>query len=145
MSLTEQIARSTLRQVVEAWDGNIPTWNDFKVALAENKVEVNQNIASQAIYMDGMPKEYFIIYGVITLCVGFLVFPATVVYWIFADISAWWILLSLFFAIVFIRVSRNGHCDGILQAAKNNEKIYYDLFSTGAFRFFPEKQPEHTT
>ena len=90
--------------------------------------------------MKGIPLAYFIIYGVITLWLGFLLFPAIIIAWFFLDFSAWWILGSLFAAWFLVKVSREGHCEGMKHGAERSEKLYEILVSNGAFLFGPEAQ-----
>ena len=90
--------------------------------------------------MKGIPIAYFILYGVITLWLGFLLFPATLIAWFVLDFSAWWILCSFFAALFLVKVSRSGHCEGMMHGAERNEKLYELLVSNGAFLFSPEEK-----
>ena len=137
MDINEQIAESAVKELKEIWGGTLPTWKDFKKASKNGRVRANKTVAAQAIHMKGIPKAYFIIYGVITLWLGFLIFPATLIAWFFMDFSAWWILGSSFAAWFLVKVSREGHCEGMKHGAERNEKFYEILVNNGAFLFGP--------
>jgi|LGVF01.1.fsa_nt_gb hypothetical protein len=139
MDMNEQIAQSAVQDLKEMWGGNLPTWEDFKKASKNGRVRANKTVAAEAIHMKGIPKAYFIIYGVITLWLGFLIFPATLISWFFMDFSAWWIFGSLFAAWFLVKVSRDGHCEGMKHGAERNGKFYEILVSNGAFLFGPDQ------
>ena len=137
MDINEQIAQSAVQDLKEMWGGNLPTWEDFKKASKNSRVKVNKTVAAEAIHMKDIPKAYFIIYGIITLWLGFIIFPVTLVLWFFMDFSALWILGSLFAAWFLVRVSREGHCEAMKYGAERNEKFYEILVNNGAFLFGP--------
>ena len=139
MDINEQIAESAVKELKEMWGGNLPKWEDFKKASKNGRVRANKTVAAQAIHMKGIPKAYFIIYGVITLWLGFLIFPATLIAWFFMGFSAWWILGSFFAAWFLVKVSREGHCEGMKHGAERNEKFYEILVNNGAFLFSPDQ------
>lgn len=139
MDINEQIAQSAVQDLKEMWGGNLPTWEDFKKASKNGRVRANKTVAAEAIHMKGIPKAYFIIYGVITLWLGFLIFPATLILWFFMDFSAWWIIGSLCAAWFLVKVSREGHCEGMKHGAERNEKFYEILVNNGAFLFGPDQ------
>jgi len=140
MGINEQLAQSAVKELETMWGGNLPTWDDYKKAARSGRVRTNKTLAAQAIGMKGMPKAYFIIYGIITLWLGFLIFPATAIAWFFMDFSAWWILGALAASWFLVKVSREGHCEGIKHAAEKNEELYKILVRNGAFLFKPESQ-----
>ncbi len=88
--------------------------------------------------MKGIPKAYFVLYGMVTLWTGFLIFPAVLISWIFMDFSAWWILGSIFVAWFLVKVSREGHCEAMKHGAERDKKLYELLINNGAFLFSPE-------
>jgi len=139
MSIDEQIAESAVKELKELWGGNLPNWEDYKRASKNGRVRANKTVAAQAVHMKGIPLAYFIIYGVITLWLGFLLFPATIIAWFFLDFSAGWILGSLFAAWFLVKVSREGHCEGMKHGAERSEKLYEILVSNGAFLFGPDQ------
>ena len=48
-----------------------------------------------------------------------------------------WILASFLAAFFLIRLSREGHCEGMMHGAEKNEDLYYFLVKNGAFLFSP--------
>lgn len=140
VGINEQIVESTVKEMKEMWGGNLPSWEDYKKASKKGRVRANKTLAAQAINMKGIPKAYFIIYGVITLWLGFLIFPAILVTWLFMDFSALWILGSLFAAWFLVKVSREGHCEGMKAGAERNKEFYEILVGNGAFVFEPDMQ-----
>lgn len=138
MGINEQIAQSTVQELKELWGGNLPTWGDYKKARKNGRVIADKTIAAQAIHMKGIPIAFLITYGLFTLWLGFLIFPMTVIGWFFMDFSAWWILGALFAASFLVKVSREGHCEGMMYGAERNEKLYEILVNNGAFLFGPE-------
>ena len=145
MDMNEQIAQSAAQGLKEMWGGDLPTWEDFKKASKNGRVRTNKTVAAEAIHMKDIPKAYFIIYGVITLWLGYLIFPATLISWFFVGFSAWWILGSLFAAWFLVKVSRKGHCEGMKHGAERNEKFYERLVSNGAFLFGPDQQDKYSS
>ena len=140
MDITEQIAESAVEELKEISGGNLPSWDEYKKASKNGRVRANKTVAAQAITMKGIPIAYFIIYGLMTLPLGFLLFPATLIAWFFMDFSAWWILGSIFAAYFLVKLSRAGHCEGMMHGAERNEKLYELLVSNGAFLFGPDQQ-----
>lgn len=138
MSMNEQIAQSAVQEMKEVWGGDLPSWEEYKKASQSRRVRANKTVAAQAIHMQGIPKAYFIIYGIITIWTGFLIFPATVIAWFFMDFSAWWILGSFFAAWFLVKVSREGHCEAMKHGAEKNQQLYEILVNNGAFLFHPE-------
>lgn len=138
MDINEQIANSVAEDLRNLWGGKMPTWDDFKTAAKKGRVKANKTVAAQVINKKGIPIAYSIIYGVLTLLIGFLIIPATMLLWFFLDFSAWWLLVSVFGAVFFVKLSRAGHCEGMIHAAEGNEKIYELLVNNGAFLFSPD-------
>lgn len=140
MGMNSKIAQSAVQEMKDMWGGNLPTWEDFKNASKNGRVRANKTVAAQAINIKGISKAYFIIYGIITLWLGFLIFPGTVIAWFFMDFSAWWMLGALFAAWFLVKVSREGHCEAMKHGAEKSEKLYEILVNNGAFLFGPDTQ-----
>ena len=138
--MNEQIAQSIVQRMNELWGNQLPTWEEFKKASKDGAISANKTIAAAVIHMDPIPRGYFIIYGFITLWFGFLILPLTIVAWFFVSFSAWWILGALFIAKFAISISREGHCQGMICGAENNEQFYTMLINSGAFLFEPTKK-----
>ncbi|MDA8137570.1 MAG: hypothetical protein M0036_02850 [Desulfobacteraceae bacterium] len=138
MGMNEQIAQSAVQDMKDIWGGNLPSWDEYKKAYNSGRVRANKTVAAQAINLRGIPKAYFILYDVITLWTGFLIFPATLIAYFFMDFSAWWILGAFFAAWFLVKLSREGHCEGMKCGAERNEQLYQILINNGAFLFEPE-------
>ena len=135
--MNEQIAESAVQEMRKKWGGSLPSWNYFKKAQKNGRVGANKTIAAQFAGMNILPKSYFILYGIITLWFGFFLFPSTLIAWFFFHFSTWWILGSIFMAWFLVKVSREGHCEGMKAAAEKNKKVYEILVNNGAFLFTP--------
>ena len=137
MSMNQQIRESAASDLRNAWGGRWPTWDEFKSASENGRVQVNKTIAAEAVRLPPVPAIYRILYGVITLWIGFLALPVTAIAWFFSDFSAWWIAGALAGGMFLISVSRNGHCEGTKAGAEQNEEFYQWLVENGAFLFGP--------
>lgn len=84
-----------------------------------------------------IPKAFFILYSVISLWVGFLIFPTTLVAWFFLRFNALWILGAILAAWLLVKVSREGQCEGMKAGAVRDEDFYEFLVRSGAFLFGP--------
>ena len=140
MDLNKAIAESAVDDLKNMWGGNLPSWEDYKKAAKNGRVRANKTVAAEAINMQGIPKGYVIIYGLITLWLGFLIFPLTVIVWFLMSFSAWWILGSVFAAWFLVKLSRYGHCQGMIHAAEIHEPLYELLVRNGAFLFSPDSE-----
>lgn len=101
------------------WGGRLPTWEEFLAASKRGRVGINKTVAAQAIHMKGMPKAYGVAYGIVILWCAFLLIPSVIIAWLFMEFSSWWILVSVFVAFFLVRVSREGHCEGLSRAKRN--------------------------
>jgi hypothetical protein len=140
MTFNEQIENPAVMELLKVWGGRLPNWEEYKKAYRDGRVRGNKTVAAQAIYLEGIPKPYLIIYGIITLWLGFLMFPITAIAWFFLDFSAWWILGSFFAAWLLVKISREGHCEGMKHGAEINEELYEALVNNGAFLFLPDRE-----
>lgn len=139
MNVIQQMAEHTVKQMKETWGGRLPTWEEYREAYAAGRVRANKTIALDAIKMKGIPTIYYILYGLITTTLGFFIFPATVIAWFFARFSAYWILGAAFAAWFLVKVSREGHCEGMKAGAEKHKEFYELLVSRGAFLFGPDR------
>ena len=137
MGLNEQTAELTVQEMKQLWGGNLPTWEEYKMAQKNGRVRVDKTVAAKAINIQGFPRSYFIIYGIITLWLGFLIFPVTLIAWFFTDFSGWWVLGSLAVSWFLVKVSREGHCEGLKHCAEKNPELYEIFVNNGAFLFGP--------
>jgi hypothetical protein len=61
MGINEQLAQSAVQEMKQLWGGNLPTWEDYKIAYKNGRVRANKTVAAEAIHMKGIPKAYLII------------------------------------------------------------------------------------
>lgn len=134
---TNRVTNTIAEEVTKMWGGRTPTWEEFKQASRDGRVRVNKSIAAQAIFLKGMPIAYKILYGVITIWAGFLALPIVLIAYFIAKFSFLWVLGAAIASYFLIKVSREGHCEGIKAGAENNEDLYSLLFNNGAFLFGP--------
>ena len=139
MGMNEQVNQAAAKEIREAWGDRFPTWDEFREASAEGRVRVNKTIAAQVIHAKSVPAAYRIFYGVMLLWIGFLSVPIAIAVWYFMNISAWWILAGAGIGWFLIKVSREGHCEGIKAGAKKDQEFYETLVENGAFLFEPKQ------
>jgi hypothetical protein len=139
MTYTQMEAEAIVNEMKMLWGGELPSWQEFRAAAKSGRVSANRTIAAGAIHMNGMPKPYSIIHGIITLWAGFLLFPITLITWFFGDYSGWWVFGAFCTSWFLIRVAREGHCQGMVDGAVRHEELYKALVSSGAFLFEPIK------
>ncbi|MCG8512080.1 MAG: hypothetical protein MI741_22925 [Rhodospirillales bacterium] len=96
---------------------------------------MNKTIAAQAIFSKSVPASFRIFYGGILLWLGFLSVPITVMVWFFTNISAWWIAGGAVLSWFLVKVSREGHCEGIKVGLEKDEQFYQNLIENRAFLF----------
>jgi len=135
--MNEQTNILATQELKERWGGNLPTWEEYKKAYKNGRVRANKTVAAQAIHFVGIPKIYTILYGIVTIWLGFLIFPLTLIVWFFMKFNWLWILGSLIAAWFFIKISREGHCEGMKLGAYRDEKLFDALVCNGAFLFGP--------
>ena len=137
MTMNQQIAEHADKEIKEVWGGRLPTWEEYKRAKRDGRVRANKTVAAQVMDAEPIPKAFFILYSVISLWVGFLIFPATLVAWFFLRFNALWILGAVLAAWLLVKVSREGHCEGMKAGAVRDEDFYEFLVRSGAFLFGP--------
>lgn len=138
MSLNRQVAEQIASDMKSEWGDRFPSWREFKAASREGRIQVNRTVAAEAISWVQVPTPYRIFYGFVTMWIAFLALPITLVLWLSLDLSAWWIAGSLIGGWFLLKVSREGHCEGIKVGAERDEAFYQTLVENGAFWFLPE-------
>lgn len=136
-TMNQQVNEAAVRELIELWGGRLPTWDEFKSASREGRVQVNKTVAADAIHWKGVPKSMMVLYGIVTMWTAFLAVPVMIGLYILDVVDGWWVLGAVFGAWFLIKVSRNGHCEGITMGAEQNEELYTELVSNGAFLFTP--------
>jgi len=86
----------------------LPTWDEFKIASREGRVQVNKTVAAQTIHWKGGPAVMMVLYGIATMWTAFLLMPVMIGLYFFGVISGWWILGAVVGAWLLIKVSRSG-------------------------------------
>lgn len=135
MSVIKEIADSAVVELKTIWNGRLPTWEEYLEAYRAGRVRANRTVAVREVHSSPVPASYKIIYGGLTMWMAFLLVPAAVLGWFLADTSAWWILGALLASRWLVRVSREGHCEGIKAGAARSKDFYEYLVSSGAFLF----------
>lgn len=135
-----QQAQCVTDQLTESYGGRLPTWEDFKQANRDGRVRANKVVAMKAIWWEGVPRPYQVIYGMIVPWAAFLVVPLAIVLYFWPGVSGWWIVASTILAVYFFRVSKDGACEGMKACAARNEKLYELLIVRGAFLFGPSDE-----
>ena len=138
-TMNQQVNELAVKDLTNLWGGRLPNWEEFKEASREGRVRVNKTIAAQAIHWKGMPTAMMFLYGIVTMWTAFLLVPVMIGLYFFGLVGGWWILGGLVGAWFLIKVSRNGHCEGIKMGAERNEGLYEALVGNGAFLFAPRQ------
>ncbi len=138
MGLNQQVAEMAAQSLMQAWGGRMPTWDEYKYAVKQGRVRVNKTVAAEAISIQGFaPKSFVIIYGFLVPWTAFLAVPISIALVFILGLSWWSVLGAFALAIFLMKVTREGHCEGIKAGASENEDVYLKLVSHGAFLFFP--------
>jgi len=138
MSMNRQFAEAVTHRLMQHWGGRLPTWEEFKAAKKAGHVKVNKTVAAEAITWRSVPVSFRYFYGVALPWISFLLVPATLVAWPILGFSGWLVLGSFVGAWFLLKVSREGHCDGISIGAEEDEAFYDLLVRNGAFLFYPD-------
>jgi hypothetical protein len=77
------------------------------------------------------------LYGVVTLWLGFLAIPVSLILWLSMGLSAWWVAAGAVAAFYLVAVSRDGHCQALRVGAEKHKGFYEVLVWQGAFFFEP--------
>lgn len=125
-------------ELLKKWDGREPTWQEFIEASKAGRVQVNKTVAAYAIMSPQVSNPFRLIYGVILNLVWLLFVPVIIVLAVFNVASWWWVVGSFLGAWFFKSVAREGHCEGIKDAAEKHEDFYKNLIRAGAFVFKKE-------
>jgi hypothetical protein len=136
MSMREQISIAAYNDLIEKW-GKEPSWEDFKQAIKENKLQINKTIASEAFSKKGYIDEKIVILNGLLGWLAMLSTPIAVVLFFILKIHWIWIIISIFIGCFLMNKTRKGQCNALQKAAENNEKLYFYLLKAGAFYFKP--------
>jgi CheY-like chemotaxis protein len=128
---------STVKALCEMWGDRLPTWEEFRQAKEVGRLRTDKSVALHAIHWRGVPKAWMVIYGILTPWAACLVVPITVGMYFIRNVSAWWIFASVFTAWFLFRITQEGACEAIKDAATQDHKMYEALVDSGAFLFGP--------
>jgi len=137
--LSEEIDKLVVTNLTANWGGQLPTWEEFKQAKADGRVRVNKSVATKTLFWKGVPKTFQLLFGIVVPYAAFLVIPVSVGLYYFSNISAWWIVGSVFVAWYLFATARKGQCDGVSWGAERNAELYDALVRRGAFDILPPK------
>jgi hypothetical protein len=125
--------------LIKLWGGRLPTWEEFKAANKRGRVRANKNIGIKAIGLQGVPKSFWILYGVLTASAVLVVPIACILLSILGVIEWWYIIVSFFVSLFLYKLTLEGAAEAIKCGAEKDEALYWHLVRKGAFLFDPEE------
>jgi len=132
-----ELDNSIADDLKNVWGGRLPTWDEFRTASKADSVRANKDIGIEAIGLKGIPRSFWLLFGVVTPCGVFAVPIGCIILAIFGVVG-WWTLIPGLSASWFLyKVSLEGAANAIRYGAEENEALYNDLVSRGAFLFSP--------
>jgi hypothetical protein len=137
MSLSNQIAELTVQELIQAWGGRLPTWDEFKGASRAGKVRLNKRIVVEMVTAGTVPRSYTVVYGMVVLPISVLIVPLAIVAYLFNWLGGWGLFGSVLGAGYLFKVAHDGAFRATLAAAESNEPVYWHLVRCGAFHFRP--------
>jgi hypothetical protein len=139
-SLEDRIYAMTINDLKKQWGGRLPTWDEYKKADKDGRVKTNKGVANKALSLPGVPKLYYIMFGLITPWGMFLVPSIAIVLYLFGRGNGWVVLGCILVGVCLYKLTFVGACYGIMKGAKADERLYQILLYNGAFLFEPSKQ-----
>jgi hypothetical protein len=136
-SLEQTLYATITKKLIEAFDGRLPTWEEFKQASQHGRVRGSTSLAFYTMWWSGMPTGYAIFYGFFVALTSLLVIPFAVGLYFFAGISGWWIIASIAVAVYLFGVTKEGAGRTMITGAQRDERLYQMLVIRGAFLFEP--------
>jgi hypothetical protein len=138
MSLSKQINELTVRELVQAWGGRLPTWDEFKGASRAGTVRVNKGVIVEMVVAGAVPRSYAILYGMIVLPISILIIPLAIAAYVFNWLGGWGLFGSVLVAGYLFKVAAyDGALRATLAAAETSEAVYQRLIQSGALLFHP--------
>jgi hypothetical protein len=136
----EELENSITNNLKTLWGGRLPTWDEFKTASKAGRVRANKGIGIKAVGLKGIPRSFWLLFGVVTPC-GMFAVPIGCIILVILGLVGWLTLIPALFASWFLyKVSLEGAADAIRYGAEENEALYNALVSMGAFLFNPPSQ-----
>ncbi len=140
LSLDERICEMTMSDLKKQWDGRLPTWDEYKKANNDGRVKTNKGVANKALSLPGVPKFYYIMFGLIIPWGMFLVPSIAIILYFFGYGNGWMVFGCILGGIALYKLTFVGACYGVMEGAAANERLYQTLICNGAFLFGPSKQ-----
>ncbi len=136
-SLEQSLYATITKELIKAFDGRLPTWDEFKQASRHGRVRGSTSLALYTMWWSGMPTGYIIFYGFFVALASLLVIPIAVGLYFFAGVSGWWITASIALAVYLFGVTKDGACTTMITGAQRSERLYQMLVIRGGFLFEP--------
>jgi hypothetical protein len=141
--VSQEINRGVAQDLKKSWGGRFPTWQEFKAANKAGRVRVNKNVGMKAIHFKGIPRGFWLPFGILTPW-GMFAAPIACIILASVGVWAWWTIIFGLCASWFLyKVSLEGAADAIRHGAEGNEALYQALVPSGAFMFTPESPLPH--
>lgn len=137
IDLDAKIREMAISDLKNLWGGRFPTWNEFKKAHEKGRIKTHKGIANQALSLSGIPKGYYILYGIITPWMMFLIPIISIILYFFGYGNGWVVFGCVLSGYFLYKVTFVGACYGIAEGAAADEELYRVLISNGAFVFGP--------
>lgn len=139
--LSNIIREIALERMHSDWGERYPTWEEFNEALSDKRVYVNDIVvtATKAIFLEGMPLWMAILFGSITLGIGFFTVPILVGLYFFGYVNGWFVIASPFVSYIIIRIARTGMSKCVTIGASKHKHLYDILLMEGCFYIHPVK------
>jgi hypothetical protein len=136
--VSQEINLGVAQDLKKSWGGRFPSWQEFKTANKSGRVRTNKNVGIKAIHFKGIPRGFWLLFGIMTPC-GMFAAPIVCIILASFGVWAWWtIILGLCASWFLYKVSLEGAADAIRHGAEANEALYQALVPSGAFMFTPE-------
>jgi len=136
-SLEQSLYATITKKLIKAFDGRLPTWDEFKQASRHGRVRGSTSLALYTMWWSGMPMGYVIFYGFFVALASLLAIPIAVGLYFLAGISGWWITASITLAVYLFGVAKDGACTTMITGAQRSERLYQMLVIRGGFLFEP--------
>src|SRR5271156_2849122 len=99
---------SITNDLVNAWGGRLPTWAEYKIANKSGRVRANKNIGMKAIYLQGVPRGFLFLFGIVTPW-GMCAAPVACIILAILGVWGWWTIIPGLFTSWFLyKVSLEG-------------------------------------
>jgi hypothetical protein len=126
--VSQEINFGVAQDLKKSWGGRFPSWQEFKAANKSGRVRTNKNVGIKAIHFKGIPRGFWLLFGIVTPC-GMFAGPIVCIICARFGVWSWWtIILGLCASWFLYKVSLEGAADAIRHGAEANEALYQALF-----------------